>query len=61
MPRYLVITKSFINNSIVEEGEIIEYDGKAGSNLELVKGKAKAESKSETQDNLADGVFKEGE
>lgn len=34
--RYRVLQKSFINNSIVEEGEIVEYHGKPGSNLERV-------------------------
>lgn len=38
MPTYLVLQKSFINNAIREEGEHIEYDGKPGSNLELVDG-----------------------
>lgn len=32
-----VLTKSFINNTIVEEGDVIEYDGKLGTNLVLVK------------------------
>lgn len=45
MPKYKVLQKSFINNQILEEGEIVEYDGEPSSNLELVKkGKAKAES-----------------
>lgn len=62
MPRYLVLTKSFINNTIVEEGEIIEFDGKAGSNLELVKSsKGKAESKSESNDSRQENVFTQGE
>jgi len=39
MAQYKVLQKSFINNNIVEEGEIVEYDGKAGSNLELIKQK----------------------
>lgn len=38
MPKYKVLAKSFINNSIVEEGDIVDYDGKPGSNLELVEG-----------------------
>jgi hypothetical protein len=33
---YRVLEKSFINNGIREEGEIVEYDGKPGRNLELV-------------------------
>jgi len=66
MPRYLVLAKSFINNTIVEEGEVVEYDGKPGSNLELVKAtksktEAKAESKSESKDSAANNVFKAGE
>lgn len=45
MPKYKVLQKSFINNKIVEESEVIEYDGEISENLELVKkGKAKAES-----------------
>ena len=50
--KYRVLTKSFINNAIREEGDIVEYDGKPGSNLEPVgssdekpaKGKGKAEA-----------------
>jgi len=37
MARYLVLTKSFLNNSIHEEGTFVDYDGKPGTNLELVK------------------------
>lgn len=37
MAKYRTLSKSFINNTIVEEGEIVEYDGKPGSNLELIK------------------------
>ena len=40
MAQYRVLTKSFINNSIVEEGDVIEYDGPVGSNLELVQDEA---------------------
>lgn len=39
MPQYKVLQKSYINNRIVEEGEIVEYDGKPGTNLELIKQK----------------------
>ncbi|MEN9709576.1 hypothetical protein [Caudoviricetes sp.] len=34
MAKYRVKERSFINNSIVEEGEIVEYSGRPGSNLE---------------------------
>lgn len=37
MPKVRVLEKSFINNTIVEEGEIVEYEGKLGTNLELVE------------------------
>ena len=36
MPKYYALAKSFINNTIVEVGDVIDYDGKPGSNLELV-------------------------
>lgn len=45
MAQYRVLTKSFINNSIQEEGAIVEYDGKAGSNLELVEDKPEPKAK----------------
>jgi len=59
MPQYKVLAKSFINNSIVEEGEIVEYDGKPGSNLELIdddKPKSKAKAK---RGDVAAAVFEE--
>jgi len=37
MAKYRVLVKSFINNSIAEPGDVVEYDGKPGSNLELVE------------------------
>lgn len=36
MPKYYVLAKSFINNTIAEVGDVVEYDGKPGSNLELI-------------------------
>lgn len=57
MKKYRVLVRSFIGGSLVEPGAVIEYDGKPGSNLELVKeekrkpaGKA-AESVEETTDD----------
>jgi hypothetical protein len=45
MPQYRVLQKSFIGNRIVDEGEIVDYDGEPSDNLELVKkGKKAAES-----------------
>lgn len=46
MPIYRVLAKSFINNAIREEGETIEYDGKGGSNLELIDGSEDDQTKS---------------
>lgn len=45
MAQYKVLEKSFIGNSLVEAGAIVEYDGEPGPNLEAVggkKGKGKA-------------------
>jgi hypothetical protein len=42
MPRYRLNIRSFINGSIHERGEVIEYDGIPGSNLEPVDDGAKA-------------------
>ena len=36
MARYRVLTTSFIENKLVEEGTIIEYSGDAADNLQLV-------------------------
>ena len=40
MPQYRVKETSFINNKLVQEGDVVEYDGRPGKNLELIKGKA---------------------
>lgn len=48
MATYKVLTKSFINGSIVEEGEFVDYDGKPGSNLELVKAEKGKRTKQES-------------
>lgn len=37
MAQYRVLVKSFINEAIREEGDIVEYKGKPGSNLELIE------------------------
>ena len=37
MAKYQVLERSFINNTIVEEGAIVEYEGKPGKNLKLVE------------------------
>lgn len=45
MPRYRVLAKSFINNAIVNEGDIVDYDGIPGANLEPYAPAAKARGK----------------
>lgn len=45
MAQVRVLQKSYIGNRIVEEGEVIEYDGELSDNLEQVKkGKKAAEA-----------------
>jgi len=34
MAKYRVITKSFINNSLVDEGTVVDFDGVPSDNLE---------------------------
>lgn len=36
MPKYRVIAPCFVNNGLRNEGEIVDYDGPAGSALVLV-------------------------
>lgn len=50
MAKYRVLASSFINNALVQEGDVVEYDGKPGSSLELIEegkpeGKAKGQGK----------------
>jgi len=55
MAKVRVLVRSYINNAIREEGEIVdEYNGKIGSNLELVEekpSKAKAPKGEEAVQN----------
>lgn len=37
MAQYRVLTKSFINGQLLEEGALVEFDGEVSENLELVK------------------------
>jgi len=37
MARYLVKELSFINGGLVQPGSVIEFDGEAGSHMELVE------------------------
>lgn len=45
MPRYRVLQKSFIGNRIVEDGEVVEYDGEPSGNLELIEQPKQAKGK----------------
>jgi len=37
MAQYRVMQRSFINNAIAEEGDIVDYDGAVADNLEPIK------------------------
>ena len=41
MPKYKVLQKSFLGNRLVEEGEVVDYDGEPSDNLEPVDKAAK--------------------
>ena len=36
MAKYRVLAKSFVNNALAEEGQVVEYEGEPGANLELI-------------------------
>ena len=46
MPRYRVLERSFLNLAIREVGEVVEYAGKPGKNLELIEDDPPARTKS---------------
>lgn len=51
MAKYKVLERSFINNAIVEAGEIVEYDGEPSSNLaKLTKAEAKSADAAENEE-----------
>lgn len=57
MAKVRVLEKSFINNAVVEEGAVIDYDGELGPNLELVevsgKGRKSKDTPAEAGDDAA--------
>lgn len=55
MAKYRVLEKSFINNTIVEAGEEIEYSGEIAANLELIEEAKGKKSKASASDAPADG------
>lgn len=48
MAKYRVLVTSYINSAIVQAGEVVDYDGKPGTNLELLEGD-KSEAKPEVK------------
>ncbi|MGQ6073334.1 hypothetical protein ACUNGP_26160 [Serratia sp. IR-2025] len=52
---YRVTRKSFINGHLLEEGETIEYGGKAGDNLQLIDGDGNLLSDTDTGTGGGDG------
>lgn len=64
MPRYRVTKLSFIHGSRVRPGAIIDYDGKPGSNLELIEDdKPKRGRRADVADSIpeAEGPAPSGE
>lgn len=53
MPKFEVLQKSFIGNRIVEEGEIVDYDGEPSDNLKPVDKAAKKAAESVDADASA--------
>ena len=49
MAQYRVLQKSFINGQLLEEGAVVEFDGEASDNLELVKKSKKGASAPEPE------------
>lgn len=37
MPKYRILAPTFINNALAQEGDVVDYDGKPGSTLELIE------------------------
>lgn len=52
MPKYRVLTKSFIGNSLVEEGTVVDYDGIPSDNLEAMDKPAEAAVAQSTTANI---------
>jgi hypothetical protein len=50
MPKYRVLAPSFINNSLAKEGDVVDYDGKPGSNLEALDAPAQAAASEAARD-----------
>ena len=54
MPQYRVKQKSFINNAMREEGEIVDYEGTPSSNLEPMDASAVAAVANSAGANMID-------
>lgn len=52
MPKYRVLIKSFIGNSLVEEGAVVDYDGVPADNLEPMDKPAEAAAAQSASANL---------
>lgn len=48
--KYLVLETSFINGRLVQPGDVVEFNGDAGSNLELVKAEKKSKDDKQGSD-----------
>lgn len=61
MPKYKLLAKHFINNTIHEEGEIVEYDGKPGNFMERVEEEVQPAPKASGKKGGRGAVFSEGD
>jgi hypothetical protein len=52
MAKYRVLAKSFIGNSMVEEGTVVDYDGIPSDNLEAMDKPAEAAAEQSAQANM---------
>lgn len=50
MPKYRVLATSYINNQLVAPGDVVEYSGRPGSNLELMRGQKPYKDKDVARD-----------
>lgn len=62
MPKYRVTKRSFIANVLVEEGAIVDFEGKPGDNLEPLDAagqkavKSASASAAESQERMAQAI-----
>jgi hypothetical protein len=56
MATYKVLKTSFINNALYKEGDVVEWDGEAGDNLQKLSKKAAAAAATGDATDAADAA-----